>query len=55
MVTIKVTEFWWEKKKKKKMTTDILQILDFLLRNEFWYTGMHSPRDLEFWIEINEY
>ena len=38
-----VSEFWWE---KKKMATEIVQIVDFFLRNEFWHTGIQSPR---FW------
>ena len=32
--------FWW---KKCKMTTEIVQILDFLLRNEFQYIDSQSP------------
>ena len=38
------------------MATEIVQILDFLLGNEFWYTSVENPyffpNDLEFSIEV---
>ena len=61
-------EFWWNKKQKTKtknkkqktnkqtkLASEIVKLLDFSLRNEFWYTGIQSRRfasDLEF--EVNE-
>ena len=34
----------FDEEKKSKMTTEIVQILNFFIRNDFWYTGIQIPR-----------